>query len=282
MGLLRRDFGRAGGILCPSSPGGRRCGTVVYLDGIIALNFLIDLLLLIGVNRLSGHPAGFGRAAAGAAVGGGYAGMCMIPALAFLTSALWRGVSLLLVSLAAFGMNRSSVRRGVLFVLLSMALGGLVVSVDTGRFAGLVLSAGVLALLCGAGFRGGPVRRYLPVTVRYGARQVHLTALQDTGNTLTDPLTGESVLVISEGAARELTGLSRPELRDPVGTMAAARLPGLRLIPYTSVGKSGGFLLGVRCDEVRIGKENGGRLVALSPDGFSSGEYQALTGGQYG
>lgn len=61
---------------------------VVYLDGVMGLNFLVDWLLLLGVNRMSGFPPGVGRTAAAAAMGGGYAGMCMVPGFAFLGSAL--------------------------------------------------------------------------------------------------------------------------------------------------------------------------------------------------
>ena len=127
---------------------------VVYLDGVIGLNFLVDWCLLMGVNRLAGYRGGAGRAAAGAAVGGGYAGMCMLPSLSFLSAGLWRMVSLGLMSTAAFGWNRGAVRRGVLFVLLSFAMGGLVMSVDTGNFTGLVLCAGMLTGLCHWGFQG--------------------------------------------------------------------------------------------------------------------------------
>lgn len=254
---------------------------VVYVDGVIGLNFLVDLMLLLGVNRLSGHPAGLGRAAAGAAIGGGYAGACMIPTMTFLSSSLWRGVSLGLVSMAAFGMNRSAVRRGVLFVLLSMALGGLVMSFDTGNFFGLVLCAGGLAVLCQMGFRGKAVpRELLNVTLSHGGKEVRLLALRDTGNTLRDPVTGERVLVADPVTAEKLLGLTARELADPVGTVT--KMPGLRLIPYHAVGSPNGLLLAVRCERVRIGKERGSTLVAFSPQSFPGGEYQGLIGGQYG
>lgn len=252
---------------------------VVYLDGVIALNFLVDLLLLMGVNRLAGHPPGLRRVAAGAMVGGGYAGMCMVPSLTFLTSGLWKGISLGLVSMAAFGMDRSAVRRGVLFVLLSMALGGLVMSFDTGNFFGLILCAGALALLCRLGFQGKTApRRLLETVIRYGGKEARLLALRDTGNTLRDPVTGEGVLVVQPQTAWELAGLTERELKDPVTCIG--RIPGARLIPYHAVG-GGGMLLGLRCDSVTIGGRPGGCVVAFSPEAFPAGEYQALTGGQY-
>ena len=134
-------------------------------------------------------------------------------------------------------------------------------------------------LLCCLGFRnriGGT--NYIPVVLSYGTKQLHLTALQDTGNTLRDPITGRQVLVVGADAAGELTGLTREQLRQPVEFVDA--LPGLRLIPYRSVGSEGNFLLAMRLQNVKIGSWQGSSLVAFAPEGLSSeGAYQALTGG---
>ena len=51
----------------------------VYLDLAVALNYLVDFLLLMGTDRLSGHPASPGRSALGALLGAVYAGACLIP-----------------------------------------------------------------------------------------------------------------------------------------------------------------------------------------------------------
>lgn len=255
---------------------------VVYLDGVIGLNFLVDWMLLLGVNRLSGFPPGVGRTAAAAAMGGGYAGACLIPGFGFLASGLWRAVSLGLMSLTAFGMNRSALRRGVLFVLLSMALGGLAVYVGAGQFFPIVFCAGALALLCRIGFRG-PVggRRYLPVTISHGQRSVEVLALADTGNGLRDGITGESVLVADVVTAEKLLGLTKEALLDPVSTMTGNPGSGFRLIPYQTVGQKGTFLLALRCDRVEIDGRITGGLVAFAPQRFGSGEYGALTGGEH-
>ena len=247
---------------------------VIYLDAFMGLNFLVDLCLMLGVNRLSGHPPGMGRAAAAAALGGGYAGACMVPGLGFLANGIWRLVSLGLMGWLAFGHGRSGWSRSVLFVLLSMALGGLAVSLNTGG-AGLPLCAGALAVLCRMGLRGRG-RRLVPVTVRLGGRTVHLLALHDTGNTLTDPVTGESVTVLSPELGERL-GIDSRVLTDPAGAVT----PGIRLIPARTVG-GGGLLAAVRCDEVKIAGVEAGRLVAFARESFENGEYQALTGGNYG
>ena len=66
----------------------------IYLDLVVILNFLVDFLLLLGTNRLSGFPASPLRAAAAAALGAVYSGVCMMPRMRFLGGLLWRIVSL--------------------------------------------------------------------------------------------------------------------------------------------------------------------------------------------
>ena len=247
---------------------------VIYLDAFMGLNFLVDLCLLLGVNRLAGHPPGVKRAAAAAVLGGGYAGACLVPGLTFLANGVWRAVSLGIMGWTAFGADRTGWQRSVLFVLLSMALGGLAVSLDTVG-GGVLLCAGALAVLCRMGLRSRG-RQFVSVTVTYEGRTAAVRALQDTGNTLRDPITGESVTVLSQQVGEAL-GIPAAVLRDPAGAM----VPGLRLIPARTVG-GGGLLAAVRCQRVEIGSRPGGTLVAFAREPFGNGEYQALTGGYYG
>ncbi len=248
---------------------------VVYLDAFVGLNFLVDLLLLLGVNHLAGHPPGVGRAVAAAAVGGGYAGMCLVPGFRFLGSGLWRTVSLGLMSWTAFGTGRSGWSRGVLFGVMSLSLGGLAMLLDSGGW-GVALCAGTLVFLCRMGFRQMPGRRILPMRLTYGGRTKTISALVDTGNALRDPLTGEGVSVLCPEVGRWL-GIPEEVLRDPVSNLS----PGVRLLPCgTALG--GGLLPVVRCEQVLVGGRESSTLVAFAREDFAGGEYQALTGGQYG
>lgn len=253
----------------------------VYADLVMLLNFLVDFLLLLGTNRLSGYPAGVKRAALGALFGAAYSGACLMTEVRFLGNTLWRLVSLGLMAGIAFGWDRSAVKRGGVFVLLSMALGGIATGFGGGGFLMIALSAAGVWLLCRIGFGSGTVgREYVPLTIRYNGRAVALTALRDTGNTLTDPVTGEPVLVIDSAAARELTGLDRDQLSHPLETLTQRPVPGLRLIPYRAVGQSGGMLLGMRFAEVEVGNSRRAAIVAFAPEAIGRGEgYRALTGG---
>lgn len=252
----------------------------VYLDLLVLLNFLVDLLLILGTNRLSGYPMGLKRAVPAALLGGVYAGVCVLPGFSFLGNTLWRMVSLVLMSVIAFDLNQSGLRRGVLFVFLSMALGGIALGLGSGGFWSLVLSAVGVCFLCILGFRGkAGAQHYVPVTVTCGNKTVSLTALVDTGNTLRDPISGRPVLVVDESVAAKLCLLSRSQLTRPIETMASAKLPGLRLIPYTAVGSSAGMLLGMRPDSVLVDGKEKEYIVAFAPQNLGHGQYQALAGG---
>ena len=250
----------------------------VYIDGVMLLNFLVDFLLLLAAGRLCGFPVKIGRAIAGGVLGGVYSAFYLLPGFGFLGSFLWRTVSLGAMAVIAYGWSVSALRRGLVFVFLCLALGGAVMGIGKGGIVGIVCAAGVLCLLCCIGFRGrlgGSI--YIPVELNYGDNHLALTALQDTGNTLRDPITGQQVLVIGADAAMKLTGLTQAQLQSPVESVSA--IPGLRLIPYHSVGRDG-FLLALRLQGVKIGSWQGSTLVAFAPEGLSrEGAYQALTGG---
>lgn len=245
------------------------------------LNAVVDFLLLMGTNALAGFPSDWKRNLAAAALGGLYGGVCLLPEFSFLGNILWRVVFLGFMGFIAFGWNRGSLKRTGIFLLLSMAMGGIAMGMGKGGIASLICSGGAIWLLCKVSFGdmvGG--KSYVPVTIRYGSREVRVLALRDTGNSLTDPVTGERVLVLGTTAAMNLTGLTRQQLLSPLETMAKGLLPGLRLIPYRAVGRGSGMLLAMRFRDVTLGGRKQEAIVAFDPGGLGEEQmYQALTGG---
>ena len=220
-------------------------------------------------------------AAAAAALGAVYSGVCMMPRMRFLGGLLWRIVSLAGMAVIAFGWDKSAWKRSGVFVLLSMALGGASLSIGHGNFLTLLLTAGGVWALCIVAF-GGRVggREYVPVELTYGGKTVSIIALRDSGNTLRDPISGEQVLVVSGEVAEKLTGLTQEQLSAPLKTLMCRPVPGLRLIPYRAVGQAGDMLLAMRFDGVKIGHRTQSAVVAFAAEGLGRGDvYQALTGG---
>lgn len=250
---------------------------IVYLDLVIFLNFLVDFLLLLGTNRLSGHSYMPIRCGLAAALGGIYGGMCMLPRFRFLGNTLWRLCILFVIAVCAFGTGKSAWKRCGIFLLLSMALGGIAVCFGRRDVLALILGAGGAWGMCRVGF-GGRIggQEYVPLTLTFEGNTVRLIALRDSGNTLRDPVSGEEVFVIGVDAAAKLTGLTRQQLRAPLDTLTSHPIPGLRLIPFHAVG-GGGMLLALRLDDVSINGRKQTAVVAFSGEEIGhGGGYQAL------
>lgn len=116
--------------------------------------------------------------------------------------------------------------------------------------------------------------------IAIGEKQIDFTVLHDTGNTLTDPVSGRGVLVLDWETALPLLerecALRYTELSDPgeaVSRLNTGRWRGRwGLIAYRAVGVEHGMLLTLRPDRVRIaGKEMGRMPLALSPTPVSPG-----------
>ncbi len=242
------------------------------------LRFFVNLLLVFGTNRLLGSQTSVGRSVAGAALSGVHATMCLLQGLSFLGGFVWSSIFLLLSGIIAFGMNRPWATRCGIYFLLNMSLSWITAGTGGGLWMPL-FGAFAIYFLCSVAFHEKQNNRtLLPVELHFSGRSIQIWALRDTGNQLRDPVTGQSVLIVGPKAAGKLTGLTQSQLEHPVETMGT--IPGLRLIPYQTVGQSNGLLLGLKLPNSKIGSWRGSSLVAFAPQGLGENQaYQALTGG---
>lgn len=252
----------------------------IYLDLLMLLNFAINYCLLTATARITGAHTALWRLGAGAVLGAIYATLTVLPGFSFLGKNLWRAVFLGLMAAVAFGFERGTLRKGAILLGLSFLLGGVAFGLQLRGFWSLILAGGSLVVL-GYLFWGkamGHAGELVPVRITLGEREVKLTALRDSGNTLKDPFTGEAVLVVQGSSAKVLLGSI--DLKSPADAVAAWKGKGKpRLLPYHALGGKG-MLFAVRCDGVCIGGRSAGTLVAFSPEELSvTGEYQALAGG---
>lgn len=270
--------------------------TVVYIDEVFFLNALIDYLLLLCSARLAGEELRRGRMAVSSLLGGLYAAATFLPGWGFLSRPLCKLAAAVGMTLISYGGSRRLLRVSLVFLGVSAAFGGGVLALQllSGRnvvpdLKSLLLSAAgcyaFLTLIFRRGVRHGG-GELAGAELKLNDRTCRLTALVDTGNTLTDPHTGRPVMV-AEG--EKLRGLFSPEecpgaeeLRDPVAAMARrGKTPRRwRLLPYRAVGVNCGLLLAVKVDRARVGdRDYGSILVALSPTPVSDGGgYSALIG----
>ncbi|MGI9951137.1 sigma-E processing peptidase SpoIIGA [Moorellaceae bacterium AZ2] len=288
MVIIRAGAGVVGGV----------AGThIIYLDIVLLINLLMDYVILWATARLSQTATSIWRLLGGAAWGALYSLTIFYPAgepwLWFTAKIL---VSLLMLFLAFYPVSWQKFLQAVgYFYLVSFVMGGAVLgalyladSFTAPALAGggIVignLPYGWLAMAVGAAlflvywgslfikrnFWQSLLR--LPVVIGFNGKRLALKALVDTGNNLRDPFTGRPVIVAEYGALRpllppelqwELPVPKEPELEKLVASLAgtpwAARI---RVIPFHSLGREHGLLLGFKPDEVIVFWED--RLIKV-------------------
>lgn len=264
---------------------------VIYFDVLLAVNWVIDFLLLHAEARLLRIPRRGWRLVLGSAAGAACCAVVLLPDLpAWASVAIKAGMALGMVAIA-FGRRQLWRRTAVLFVL-SAAVAGVAMAVWwLAAPQGLTVVNGVvycdippllLIALTGAAYAAMCLftrltrARSMPggewtLTVERGGRTACLRALYDTGNELAEPFSGAPVAVADYAA---LAGLVDAAWREGLP-------PGARAVPFSSVGGSG-FLPAFRPDRLtlcRNGREWDvtGAFVAVSAQPLT-GEYGALIG----
>lgn len=283
--------------------------TVIYADTMLLVNGIINYLLLLTTGRLAGVHLYRIRLLLGSLLGAIYSIAVYLPDAGFLQKVPFKiGVGIFML-LIGYGGVRRFFRLSLLFFAVSFAFSGSVLALQflSGdvlmKNGGFVAAAGAEELLLAAAFcylvlsvvfrrsakHGGSRQDIVQIRAIYHCREATFSALVDSGNTLTDPMTNAPVIVASLEAVEPLFTadqkdvLTTEALQSP--PLALERLKDLGenrffLIPYRAVGVSVGLLLTLRPDAVYLGTERYDKiLIAISPTSISDGgSYTALVG----
>lgn len=247
----------------------------VYLDLTFLNNFIMDFIILWATSRLSGVKPHYTRITVAALLGALYAALYLWQMGGILYSLAAKiAVSLIIVYIAIRPLHMKDYGKVLLyFYLINFTVAGATIAISyllpnmaaQGSFPGLwIMVAGLTALAIGL-FAGRYVKNHLlpgllkfQVELRFGGNRCYGHGFVDTGNALKDPLTSKPVIVaeydlIKDCLPQDLRDMTEADhsegamLEQIMGSSWAHRL---RLIPFTSIGKKNGMLLGIRADEV--------------------------------
>lgn len=241
----------------------------IYLDSIFLVSFVIHLYLLLLIRRSMQMEGSWGRILLGAGIGGlGAIVPFLIGGNIWLKTGLSILVSTVLMIWVAFPVKnlKMLLAVGERLLLCSFFMGGGFLFIINAfpwirRIAtsliGILGVGGVLYLLFSSGSRRLWGRQVdCRVKLIRGAESVTVQAFIDTGNGLTEPISGKPVSVVEESV---LKGLWQEEL------------PAARVIPYHAIGTKRGYLMGYLLPEIHV--ELGGIdrcfkevYVAATPD----------------
>ncbi len=105
---------------------------------------------------------------------------------------------------------------------------------------------------------------YCTIKIYFNNKVATTTAMVDTGNMLKEPITGNSVIVVEADLLEEILpveilqnieNIMRGEIYNVSEEIKTTYLSKLKLIPYSSLGKQNGMLLGIKVDKVEIIKQ---------------------------
>lgn len=268
---------------------------VVYVDQVILGSIVMNYVILRTVGKIGGVEKERWRLVIAAALGGFYSIVAFVPDFSALLTVWFKTLVSLVIIFIAFA-PQPPVRLAVclaFFYLTSFALGGSIIGIMyflearggifsvPGGFPRVMdryfWYAVILAL---AGFwaagRGTSIlfkRRYsqnlfkVSLTIKMQGKQVRTEGFLDSGNQLTDPLTGNPVIVAEYEVIQELLPgelvayLNQNKGFDPVQALVLVkdnpRGSKFRLIPFQSLGADSGMLLGFNPDEVELERGDG-------------------------
>lgn len=278
----------------------------------LGANFLFEYLLLWATAEVTRTPTRARKLAAGALLGTIHYGLYLLASLGiipfygmlrFLPTII--AVSILMVTAAFYPIPLIRLARvlGYFYLIGFIAAGAgmagafLLGSPDAPAYTlGMLIAAGAILITAELGW--GIVHQrivqtvyQIPVRIECFGRSAAVQALVDTGNNLKDPFSRQPVMIVEQ---RAISSLIPAALADAVQSLENGDISGvdnllgssewaarLRLIPFSSIGKEHGILLGFRPDAVHIHDRKNGPtaqpIVAIHPRTLDpEGRYDAL------
>ena len=286
--------------------------TVIYLDVLLLVNFLVAYLLLQATGVLTGQQASFPRLLLGSACAAFSALILFVPELSYPVQILYKLATALGITALTFGWrNRLRLLAATCwYAALNILLAGLVFLVifqtgttllQTGNLAvylrvSPLLLLGLSGLCCGAievglrFFRRRPIKQEtVGLEFELCGTRIHLRAMLDTGCHLTDPITCMPVLVVSlADAGSRLPPQVRQFLSGWFSGEDKAEPPAgaqLRLIPCSTAAQRS-LLPGFAVQGIGLITKTGvlqlGRTaIAFAPESFGDSQYEAFYGSDF-
>lgn len=263
---------------------------VVYIDVLFAVNFIINLFLLAATGIFSKKDLCWWRILLAAGVGTCYCLVVLFPSLVFFQAFFIKiAVSVLMVMIGYTWNWKAGLRLTGVFYLVTFGFAGAVLAFVFFQKSPFYMEKGVFYLKLPVLFfllaaftlaylifdvarkcikRHSLANFYFPIRLTQGGKTLQLKGFMDTGNSLSEPLTGLPVLIVSQKSLRPLFG----QMEQVADLSRMGVLP--YVIPCETV-SSQGMILGFLPQKLEIGGEIKKGIVGIFPGKFT-GDYDGL------
>ncbi len=280
----------------------------VYLDIIFVENILMNYIILFAtliILKVKNKGQQI-RLLASSVIGSSYAIIVYLNIIPIYSNIITKIILSIVMIYVAFNPQnvKQLLKQLLIFYLTSFVFGGCAfaliyfikperVKMNNGVFVGtypikVTLIAGIIAfIITQIAFKINKIRldsknTFINIKIYYEEKIIEVKALLDSGNMLKDPISGMPVIIIEKEILHKII----PEeilnyIENIVGgeeqkekTEVKKYLSKIRMVPFMSIGKENGMLLGIRIDKVKIETEE----INIEKDNVIAGIYnQKLT-----
>ena len=273
---------------------------VVYADVLLIVNLFVNYALLLCSSMIMKKHTQRLRILLGAAIGAFYGFVVFLPELPSLAEFALRLAATVLIVLGAFGYKNfpSFLRSFFTFFAVSFAFGGIMLvlwvtvapigmiynngavyfDIDLAVLAiSTVVSFAVVSLIAHFTARRAPKDSIALVKISYKDKEVKLTALVDTGNSLCETFSGYPVVL---GEAESLEKIMPDAVRAFIDGDDVSSSPEMRLVMHKTVSDTG-VLPVFRPDYIEVKSvshsiKTSEVYVAVTKNNLARGEYEMI------
>lgn len=232
---------------------------IVYADVLLVVNLFVNYLLLLCSSTIMKKHAGRLRLLLGASIGAIYGFVVFLPELPGFVEFIIRIIASALIVLGAFGFKNipSFLRSFCTFFAVSFSFGGILLvlwitvapvgmvynngavyfDIDLSVLAvSTVISFAVVSVLARFTARRAPRDSVALVKIVYKGKEVNLTALIDTGNSLCETFSGYPVIL---GEFDSLEKIIPKAVREFIDGEDVSSSPEMRLVMHKTVSGTG-------------------------------------------
>lgn len=289
----------------------------IYIDVVLIENLIMNYIILLATGIILKEKIKHFRLIISSLIGAIYSIIAYMNILEIYSTSILKIVLSVIIIYVAFNPQnvKKMFKQLLIFYLTSFAFGGAAfaliyivkpqdILMKNGLFLGtyplktIILATIITFIIIISAFKivKSKISRkdmYCDIIVKINQKEIKVKAMIDTGNLLKDPLTQKPVMVIEKNCLYDvlpkeilnnLDNVLGGDLEKIPEEIQRKYLPKLKLIPFSSLGKQNGMLIGIKSEEIiiyyedtQINKKD--IIVGIYNKSLTKrGEYNALIG----
>lgn len=288
----------------------------IYIDIIIVENLIMNYIILYATGLISKNKIYYFRIFLASLIGAIYAVTQYVSKLYIYSNIIVKIILSIIIVFVAFNPQniKKMCKQLVLFYLATFTFGGVAtyliyvlkpqnIIIKNGMYIGtyvlkvIFIGAilGTVILNIGFKFAKNKITKkdmICKIKIKLNKKEIILNAMVDTGNMLKEPITGNPVVVVEK---TELYDLIPKEILDNIESILGGDfekipedikneyIPKLKIIPFSSLGKQNGMLVGIKPEKLEVineqVEEKNNVIIGIYNKSLTKrGEYNALIG----